>query len=311
VTTSLSARDPDKQPRSRERSAHGRSASRHAGQDSRGSRRPRRAGRTDRPACWPGIFGDPQRATTDPDYAGAGPAPNMVAPARFLSLRAPRLPRGAGVSAVVRRGGRPRREPRWGMYGARGRPGLRSSPPAQRFHRLVRVITLSRVRGHPMTPRSPKIAAVRRRPGIGRWQWTSSMPAGHRSVYYLVVALNMLVHQVATGRVCQAATQVLTMTRPRSSRNASAPVEHRDFFVRGASRRRLVRAAAPSCGAVLLRRLLLASSPSTWSTTWRSRGDAHHPLKRQGPSLPGGCGLGVACPPPGWLPAGRCSGSAN
>jgi decaprenylphospho-beta-D-erythro-pentofuranosid-2-ulose 2-reductase len=102
-----------------------------------------RAARADVVLLAQGIFGDPQRRDTDPDYAELVLRTNLVAPARFLTLLAPRLARGACVLALSSVAG-DRGRAKVGVYGA-SKAGLDSflSSLRQRFQPAgVRVITV-------------------------------------------------------------------------------------------------------------------------------------------------------------------------
>ncbi len=133
-----------------------------------------------------GILGDPQRRDTDPDYAELILRTNLVAPARFLTLLAPRLPRGACVAALSSVAG-DRGRAKVGVYGA-SKAGLDSllSSLRQRFQPAgVRVITLKPgFVDTPMTaalPKTPLFASAAR---IGSGI-VHAIDAGRDGVVYL------------------------------------------------------------------------------------------------------------------------------
>jgi len=133
-----------------------------------------------------GIFGDPQRRDTDPDYAELVLRTNLVAPARFLTLLGPRLPRGACVAALSSVAG-DRGRAKVGVYGA-SKAGLDSllSSLRQRFQPAgVRVITLKPgLVDTPMTaalPKTPLFASAAR---IGSGI-VHAIDAGRDGVVYL------------------------------------------------------------------------------------------------------------------------------
>jgi len=90
-----------------------------------------------------GILGDAQKRDTDPDFAELVLRTNLVAPARLLTLLAPRLPAGACIAALTSVAG-DRGRARVGVYGA-SKAGLDSLLSALRQRMQpsgVRVLTL-------------------------------------------------------------------------------------------------------------------------------------------------------------------------
>jgi NAD(P)-dependent dehydrogenase (short-subunit alcohol dehydrogenase family) len=145
-----------------------------------------RAGPADVVLLAQGVFGDPQRRDTDPDYAELVLRTNLVSPARLLTLLAPRLQRGATIAALSSVAG-DRGRAKVGVYGA-SKAGLDSFLSALR-QRLqpagVRVVTLKPgFVDTPMTaslPKTPLFAsAAQVGAGIVR-----AVDSGHDGVVYL------------------------------------------------------------------------------------------------------------------------------
>lgn len=117
-----------------------------------------------------GLLGDAQQRDSDPDCVELVLRTNLVAPARILTLLAPRLPRGACVAALSSVAG-DRGRARVGVYGA-SKAGLDSMLSALR-QRLapsgVRVLTLKPgFVDTPMTASLPKTPLFASPADVGR-----------------------------------------------------------------------------------------------------------------------------------------------
>jgi short-subunit dehydrogenase len=133
-----------------------------------------------------GILGDPQRRDTDPDYAELILRTNLIAPARLLTLLAPRLQRGACIAALSSVAG-DRGRAKVGIYGA-SKAGLDSFLSALR-QRLqpsgVRVLTLKPgFVDTPMTAALPKTPLFATATQIGSGI-VRAVDAGRDGVVYL------------------------------------------------------------------------------------------------------------------------------
>jgi decaprenylphospho-beta-D-erythro-pentofuranosid-2-ulose 2-reductase len=145
-----------------------------------------RAGAADVMLLAQGILGDPQRRDTDPDYAELILRTNLIAPARLLTLLAPRLQRGACIAALSSVAG-DRGRAKVGIYGA-SKAGLDAFLSALR-QRLqpagVRVLTLKPgFVDTPMTAALPKTPLFATAAQIGSGI-VRAVDAGRDGVVYL------------------------------------------------------------------------------------------------------------------------------
>lgn len=145
-----------------------------------------RAGAADVMLLAQGILGDPQRRDTDPDYAELILRTNLIAPARLLTLLAPRLRRGACIAALSSVAG-DRGRAKVGIYGA-SKAGLDAFLSALR-QRLqpagVRVLTLKPgFVDTPMTAALPKTPLFATAAQIGSGI-VRAVDAGRDGVVYL------------------------------------------------------------------------------------------------------------------------------
>ena len=145
-----------------------------------------RAGAADVMLLAQGILGDPQRRDTDPDYAELILRTNLIAPARLLTLLAPRLQRGACIAALSSVAG-DRGRAKVGVYGA-SKAGLDAFLSALR-QRLqptgIRVLTLKPgFVDTPMTAALPKTPLFATAAQIGSGI-VRAVDAGRDGVVYL------------------------------------------------------------------------------------------------------------------------------
>jgi short-subunit dehydrogenase len=133
-----------------------------------------------------GILGDAQERDTNPDHAELVLRTNLVAPARLLTLLAPRLPKGGCIAALSSVAG-DRGRARVGVYGA-SKAGLDSllSALRQRMQASgVRVLTLKPgFVDTPMTAALPHNALFASASEVGRGI-VRAVDAGRDGVVYL------------------------------------------------------------------------------------------------------------------------------